>query len=224
MVKRYNRHKGHVSEEETRRSVNDDRRESHGCSVPEEEVFGSKREEVDTPGDLEYGGMEIHVRVLDLESNYRNAVEKLILEVENMKMETWDGKGSGCVRLEVPLCRGDKSLLWLKGQLQGEMNVEKKSMSVYFSSRSSSAPDTEGSMAAEQAFCGEQSVAGFGTAWLWKGERGSSLDQNTMKAIRRMTADGCNKIRAFGGAKFDPGSKCDPEWEPFGSFCFFIPR
>ena len=225
MIKRYSRYEGRVSEEERRVS---DGGESYNCSVSEEGGLGSKlaeREQADiTKDDLEYTRMETHVRVFGIESSYSHAVEKLILEVEKMKTEEWDRKGSRCVRLEVPLCRGGKSLLWLKGQLQGENGVSRESMSVYFSSRSSSAPDTEGSVAAELAFCGEQSVAGLGTAWLWKGKQGSRLDNALMKEIRRMTADDSNKVRAFGGARFDPGSKSDPEWEPFGSFCFFIPR
>lgn len=224
MIKRYIRYQGRVSEEE--RGVGDGA-ESHSCSVSEEGGLGSKlteRQHADVKDDLEYERMKTQVRVFGIESSYSRAVEKLIVEVERMKMEEWDRKGSRCVRLEVPLCRGDRSLLWLKGQLQGQNSVSRESMSVYFSSRSSSAPDTEGSMAAEQAFCGEQSVAGVGTAWLWKGERGSRLDSALMNEIRRMTADDSNKVRAFGGARFDPGSKSDPEWEPFGSFCFFIPR
>lgn len=156
------------------------------------------------------------VRVVPfVESHYSKACEELVREIQRVYCEPDAERGR--VRIEVPLCRGISSLQWLKSQ-----NI--RDMRLYFSSKMSSSPDTAGSIAAESAFAHVSAVAGVGAAWMWKGLHGCSLDEEVMESIKRMTDDDDNRVRAFGGGRFDPGGDVAAEWEAFGSFCFMIPR
>ena len=157
---------------------------------------------------------------------------------------------SGLLRLEVPLPRSINALHWLRGQneavdrsndpetgvdgsskKEGESgnHIEAASSSslfpkILFSPRRSSAPDTEGSIAAGAASAGAGSVAGAGAAWLWKGQPGQPLDASAMSCIQRFLKTDHPRVRVFGGSRFDPGSNPAPEWEEFGSYCFVLPR
>lgn len=156
------------------------------------------------------------VRVVPfVESHYSKACDSLVREIQRVYCEPDAERGR--VRIEVPLCRGISSLQWLKSQ-----NI--RDMKLYFSSKMSSSPDTAGSIAAESAFAHVSAVAGVGAAWMWKGLHGCSLDEEVMESIKRMTDDDDNRVRAFGGGRFDPGGNVAAEWEVFGSFCFLIPR
>jgi isochorismate synthase/2-succinyl-5-enolpyruvyl-6-hydroxy-3-cyclohexene-1-carboxylate synthase/2-succinyl-6-hydroxy-2,4-cyclohexadiene-1-carboxylate synthase/O-succinylbenzoate synthase len=161
----------------------------------------------------------VDVWVLPIQSSYKNAVKVLIEQVD--RLADSPDTPQGCVRIEVPLCRGISALQWLKSRVTLD---HKKDFSVYFSSKVSSAPDTEGSLAAETFFKDVRSVAGVGAAWMWKGAHGCSLDADVMADIREKTDDVYSRLRAFGGSRFDPGGVVGEEWEPFGSFCFLLPR
>lgn len=152
---------------------------------------------------------------------------------------------SGLLRLEVPLPRSINALHWLRGQNKAvdrsndpETGVDGNSKEaesgnhigaslfprILFSPRRSSAPDTEGSIAAGAASAGAGSVAGAGAAWLWKGQPGQPLDASAMSCIQRFLKTDHPRVRVFGGSRFDPGSHPAPEWEEFGSYCFVLPR
>lgn len=157
------------------------------------------------------------VRVAPLQSTYTKAVACLVQELEHMLLHEPQST-RGCVRIEVPLSRGITSLQWLKSQTrQGEY-------SLYFSSKTSSAPDTDGSIMAERGFSDVSAVSGIGSAWVWKGIHGCSLDADVMRDIKDKASDMYNRIRCFGGSRFDPGGLVDEEWESFGSYSFLIPR
>jgi isochorismate synthase/2-succinyl-5-enolpyruvyl-6-hydroxy-3-cyclohexene-1-carboxylate synthase/2-succinyl-6-hydroxy-2,4-cyclohexadiene-1-carboxylate synthase/O-succinylbenzoate synthase len=164
------------------------------------------------------------VRTLSLESSYEMALAKLIKELDGLCAHDLSAKSvrtRGCIRIEVPLCRGVTALQWLKSQ-------SPSLQAVYFSSKISSAPDTPGSLSAESSFREVSSMAGIGYAWMWKGHHGRALDEQTMDEIANFTdigGEGCEcAIKVLGGSRFDPGGNVDSEWEPFGSFCLLIPR
>ena len=177
-----------------------------GCSTSSGSGGGSTSSSVD-------------VWVSPIQSSYKKAVKVLIEQVG--RLADFPDTRQGCVRIEVPLCRGISALQWLKSR---ESVNHKKDFSVYFSSKMSSAPDTEGSLAAEAFFTDVKSVAGVGAAWMWKGVHGCSLDADVMGDIREKTDDAHSRLRAFGGSRFDPGGVVGEEWEAFGSFCFLLPR
>lgn len=164
-------------------------------------------------------GHETGVRMVSLEATYVRAVESLIRELEDIRREPQMPKG--CIRIEVPLSRGISALQWLKSQT---IQTTRGEYILYFSSKTSSAPDTSGSIAAEAGFYDMSAVAGIGAAWEWKGIHGCPLNAEVMHDIKEKTNDRYNRIKAFGGSRFDPGGCVDEEWESFGSFCFLIPR
>ena len=161
--------------------------------------------------------MASDVRVMPLQSTYVNAVECLVQEIQNM-LHCGQATAKGCVRIEVPLSRGISALQWLKSQ------TRQGAFSLYFSSKMSSAPDTDGSIMAESGFSDLFAVAGIGSAWVWTGVHGCSLNAEVMKDIKEKTKDEYNRIKCFGGSRFDPGGRVDEEWESFGSFSYVIPR
>lgn len=164
----------------------------------------------------------VEVRRLGLEPLYDRAIDRMRREIDRIE-ENEDETGRGCVRLEVELSRGTTALMWLRSQLrEGEGCADQ--LSVYFSPRLSSAPDTDGSIAAEGAYRGEKGVAGIGTAWLWKGQEGCALQDETVEDIKEFVAEKTNQIRVYGGGRFDAERECGEEWKPFGSFCFMLPR
>ena len=143
-------------------------------------------------------------------------------------------KKKGCVRIEVPFAGNVSALSWLKANLKKEDQREQQHVSMYFSPRMSSAPDTAGSVAAEAAFVGQSAVAGIGWAWRWKGKDGRQIDGEVMEDMRTFLdaaaggssggGGGVNRIRVFGGGKFDPGNAMEDSWKPFGSFYLLLPR
>lgn len=190
--------------------------------------------ETDKPADVvRCTGVSVSIRTLAPESTYDMALSSLVREMEALARAASTGSGrgatpcatapAGTIRIEVPLPRGATALQWLRAQNEAPM-------AVYFSSKMSSASDTEGSIVAESAFSSMASVAGLGYAWMWRGRVGCGLDSQTMAEIARMTDDGVGKgaagcrIKVLGGSRFDPGGKVGAEWAAFGSFCFMIPR
>ena len=177
--------------------------------------------------------VEVCIRTLAPESTYEMAISSLVREMESLaraastgsrvEATPWTTAPAATVRIEVPLPRGVTALQWLKAQNEA-------SMAVYFSSKMSSASDTEGSIVAESSFSSTASVAGLGHAWMWRGRHGCGLDSQTMAEIAAMTDDGLGKdntgcsIKVLGGSRFDTGGKVGPEWDAFGSFCLLIPR
>lgn len=145
------------------------------------------------------------------------------------------GHTSGVVRLEVPLTRSAASVLdWLRGQQGDDMcgaAVDGQQQQqphlaplVYFSPRRSTAPSTPGSAAAGGGAAGAGAVAGAGAAWLWRGAPGEPLSAGVTADVQRFLSPASPRLRAFGGARFDPGAAPAPEWAEFGSYCFLIPR
>lgn len=126
----------------------------------------------------------------------------------------------GLIRIEVPVPRTTTALRWLGGQSRFPGNYPQ----VYFSPRRSSAPDTPGSIAAGAATSGTGSVAGVGSAWMWQGRDGQRPDERIFASIRRFMDHMNDRIRAFGGCRFDPETVPSDEWSEFGSFFFLIPR
>ena len=186
--------------------------------------------ETDKPADVvRCTGVSVSIRTLAPESTYDMALSSLVREMEALARAASTGSGrgatpcatapAGTIRIEVPLPRGATALQWLRAQNEAPM-------AVYFSSKMSSASDTEGSIVAESAFSSMASVAGLGYAWMWRGRVGCGLDSQTMAEIARMTDDGVGKgaagcrIKVLGGSRFDPGGKVGAEWAAFGSFCF----
>eukprot|EP00887_Chlorella_sp_A99_P005642 scaffold1.g5642.t1 len=134
---------------------------------------------------------------------------------------------SGVARIEVPVPRSCCTTLnWLRGQQVARQQAAGSLLSplIYFSPRRSTAPNTPGSEAAGAAAAGSGSVAGAGAAWLWRGEPGEALGEAVTEDMRRFLSAASPRLRAFGGARFDPGQIPAPEWAEFGSYCFFIPR
>ncbi|KAG7671813.1 putative Protein PHYLLO, chloroplastic [Nannochloris sp. 'desiccata'] len=181
-----------------------------------------------------------HVETLPTENSLQEALTSLETAVAE-RCRQYSHLNSGLLRLEVPLPRSINALHWLRGQ-----NLEKESSDdghggggggaaaaaveaslfpkILFSPRRSSAPDTEGSIAAGAASAGAGTVAGAGSAWLWKGQSGQPLDKKAMASMQRFLKTDHPRVRVFGGSRFDPKSHPAPEWEEFGSYCFVLPR
>lgn len=132
---------------------------------------------------------------------------------------------SGFIRLEVPIPRTFSALWWLRGQAEAhQLQSQLLQPKVFFSPRRSSAPETDGSTAARAAGAGAASVSGAGAAWMWKGSPQQPLDSNGMASMQRFLGAENDRVRIFGGTRFDPGSVPAPEWEEFGSYYFVLPR
>ncbi len=135
---------------------------------------------------------------------------------------------SGLARLEVPLPQGTRALWWLRGQLPAAADsAGLLHPRIYFSPRRTTAADTEGSAAAGAAAAGAGSVAGAGAAWLWRGSPGEPLGEEVVRDMQRFlgaSGPGAQRVRAFGGARFNTAQQPDEEWAEFGSYCFLIPR
>ena len=135
------------------------------------------------------------------------------------------GQPSGLVRLEVPVPRGTAPLWWLRGQAGAGATAGLLHPRIYFSPRRSTAAETEGSAAAGAAARGAGATAGAGAAWLWQGAPGQALSEGAVADMQRfLGAAGAQRVRAFGGGRFDAEQMPAPEWAEFGSFCFLIPR
>jgi hypothetical protein len=178
-----------------------------------------------------------HVETLPTENSLQDALSSLEIAVIE-KCKEFSHLSSGLLRLEVPLPRSISALHWLRGQNvdiihrreennngNGDFSAEASHFpKILFSPRRSSAPDTEGSIAAGAASAGAGSVAGAGAAWLWKGRSGQPLDEKAMASMQRFLKTDHPRVRVFGGSRFDPKSHPSPEWEEFGSYCFVLPR
>jgi len=66
--------------------------------------------------------------------------------------------------------------------------------------------------AARQAV--EQQAVNLGAAWT----------QAVVRSIQAFLSAGAPRVRALGGARFDPAAAPAAEWAPFGSFCLLLPR
>ena len=124
---------------------------------------------------------------------------------------------SGAARFEVPLPRGASALQWLHGQ------PSQAALQLYFSGRSSTAPDTPGTAAAEQHARTFTATAAHGAAWRWQGEPGAPFSAATMAGMQRFLSPSCPRVRVLGGMRFNPQQAPDVEWEAFGSHCFLLP-
>ena len=164
-----------------------------------------------------------HVKTLPTENSLKEAAETLLRAVDGIKTNHTEIK-SGLIRLEVPVPRDVDALHWLRGQQSACDSSAVLHPHVYFSPRRSSAPDTEGSIAAGAAGAGSGSVAGAGFAWMWKGAPSQPLNDGTMASMRRFLGTDNPRVRVFGGTRFDPGIQPAPEWEEFGSYYFVLPR
>ena len=67
-------------------------------------------------------------------------------------------------------------------------------------------------------------ASGVGAAWTWKGQSGQALDETTVQSMQRFLSKTQPRIRALGGARFEPQEAHSVEWEGFGSYMFMIPR
>ncbi len=189
-----------------------------------------------------------HVETLPTENSLQEALASLEIAIAE-KTKQFSHLRSGLLRLEVPLPRSINALHWLRGQTtmvpppvsredkdsNGKDNNNNSASAsataseslfprILFSPRRSSAPDTEGSIAAGVASAGAGSVAGAGAAWLWKGHSGQPLNEKAMASMQRFLKTDHPRVRVFGGSRFDPKSHPAPEWEEFGSYCFVLPR
>ena len=45
-----------------------------------------------------------------------------------------------------------------------------------------------------------------------------------MRGVQAFLSEGAPRVRALGGARFDPGAAPAAEWAPFGAFCLLLPR
>jgi len=66
--------------------------------------------------------------------------------------------------------------------------------------------------------------AGVGAAWCWRGGAGRGLGSREHGAIARFLSASMPLLRAYGGMRFSSARPSSPEWEPFGSFLFQVPR
>jgi len=178
-----------------------------------------------------------HVETLPTENSIQGALTSLEIAVAE-SCKQFSHLHSGLLRFEVPLPRSISALHWLRGQsLEKDISnngngdaaaaasIEPSlSPKILFSPRRSAAPDTEGSIAAGAASAGAGSVAGAGSAWLWKGQAGRPLDGKVMASMQRFLKTEHPRVRVFGGTRFDPKSHPAPEWEEFGSYYFVLPR
>lgn len=117
---------------------------------------------------------------------------------------SWQSFPSGVVRLEVPIPRGLTAIRWLQGQRAGEEGSGQRdekgdvlSPHVYFSGRSSSAPDTPETLRAEECTRGWSAVAGLGSAWIWQGRPGSGFDPSVMNGIQRFLSSEMKQAIVF---------------------------
>ena len=185
--------------------------------------FGHAERDNDAQDKGEDRSRVVSIRTLPLESTYDMAISSLLREIESLVSPASNSAAASAltatIRIEVPLPRGLTSLQWLKSQ-------DASRTAVYFSTKQSSAPDTEGSSVAEGSFRQTKAVAGLGHAWMWRGRHGCGLDEVTMGEIAMMTDSGSESsdIKVLGGSRFDPNGAVGEEWAAFGSFCFFIPR
>jgi len=179
-----------------------------------------------------------HVETLPTENSLQQALASLEIAVAE-SCRQFSHLHSGLLRFEVPLPRSISALHWLRGQSlekdnsdngngDADTNAAAAEASLFpkilFSPRRSSAPDTEGSIAAGAASAGAGSVAGAGSAWVWKGHEGQPVDTKTMASMKRFLKSENPRVRVFGGSRFDPKSHPAPEWEEFGSYYFVLPR
>ncbi|BFI28545.1 menaquinone-specific isochorismate synthase [Marchantia polymorpha subsp. ruderalis] len=132
---------------------------------------------------------------------------------------------SGTLRLQVPLPPGLKALQWLQSQPQ-HLHLLPRS---YFSpraARGSGIEDTTSSDTSKDFHAidtnGVGGVAGVGSAVLFKGNKPFSLKD--WKTMRRFLSISHPIIRAYGAMRFNPETEPSKEWQPFGSFYFFIPQ
>ena len=59
---------------------------------------------------------------------------------------------------------------------------------------------------------------------LTQGAPGQALSGRDMQSMEAFLSSANPRVRAMGGTRFDGASEPSPEWRPFGSFCFMIPR
>ncbi|KAG6548096.1 hypothetical protein Mapa_010376 [Marchantia paleacea] len=132
---------------------------------------------------------------------------------------------SGTLRLQVPLPPGLKALQWLQSQPQ-HLHLLPRS---YFSPRAARGSGIEDTTSSENSkdfhtidTNGVGGVAGVGSAVLFKGSKPFSLKD--WKTMRRFLSKSQPIIRAYGAMRFNPKTEPSKEWQPFGSFYFFIPQ
>lgn len=65
---------------------------------------------------------------------------------------------------------------------------------------------------------------GVGAAWSWQGTGRQGLDEAAVQSVQRFLSPSQPRIRALGGARFEPQENSSPEWTGFGSYMFIIPR
>jgi menaquinone-specific isochorismate synthase len=66
-------------------------------------------------------------------------------------------------------------------------------------------------------------VAAAGTAWSIRGRGRGALD-SVGEPIRALLAESADRVRVYGGARFDPDRRESDEWRLFGGALFFVPR
>jgi hypothetical protein len=57
-----------------------------------------------------------------------------------------------------------------------------------------------------------------------QGAPGQALTAEDMQCIEAFLSAANARVRALGGTRFNGASQPSPEWQPFGSFYFVIPR
>lgn len=67
-------------------------------------------------------------------------------------------------------------------------------------------------------------VAGVGAAWHWRGDASRPMGPAEHAAISRLLDPGAPLLRAYGGMRFSAARSPAPEWRPFGTHLFAIPR
>ena len=67
-------------------------------------------------------------------------------------------------------------------------------------------------------------MAGVGAAWRWQGQDGQPLDARAVNSMQTFFSESQPRIRALGGARFQPDVPASQGWQSFGSYMFIIPR
>ncbi|KAL3698745.1 hypothetical protein R1sor_012821 [Riccia sorocarpa] len=175
------------------------------------------------------GGAETSVSICETRNlpaaiSLDEAVAVLRLALVNLPRDLHNHE-SGTLRFQVPLPPGLKALQWLQSQPQDVHLLPR----TYFSPRAARGSGIEERTSSRNSqdfqtidVNGVGGVAGVGAAVLFKGT--SPISLNDWKKIRRFLSKSEPIIRAYGAMRFNPQTKPSKEWEPFGSFYFFIPQ
>ncbi|XP_065876976.1 isochorismate synthase 2, chloroplastic-like [Euphorbia lathyris] len=145
-----------------------------------------------------------------------SAMETLNLALDHLKANP-PLFSSGVIRLQVPIQQQIRAIYWLHAQHQLLPRC-------FFSGRT---PKNGGNDLFADFTNGNNShnlvsVAGVGSAVLFTHTSPFSYDD--WKSIKRFLSAKCPLIRAYGAIRFDARANVSSEWEPFGSFYFFVPQ